>query len=378
MISKEFEASAIDPFSYIRGKKVEGEKVVGYLLPDVPTEMVHAAGATSFLLTGGSTRTLGAGTRLQTYACSICRRSLAWAMEDELDFMDGMVLPITCDTTRTLAHIWRKNCKIPFFESLLVPRIRNGSDARGYLRNELIRFKKRLEGFLAVEISDESLRHSISIHNDNRRMLRGLYGLREQNRLPVSNVEFHDVVRSSFIMPKEEHNRLLRELLSTTNDQKRGSGKEEKPIRLYLSGKVAEPRDVFAYLDSRGCSVVADDFWDGFAAVATEVGESDDPLDALVNYSLSRVPFSVFFDPMRKRIGTLVEKVKSLSVDGAVFLYPKYCEPLAFDYPEIRKSLQSEGIQSILIELEFDQGLTNELRRRLDTFSYMVESRTNA
>jgi bcr-type benzoyl-CoA reductase subunit C len=375
MIPDEIKASAIDPFAYVRRKKSEGRKIVGYLMPDVPAEIVHAAGATPFLLSGGPTRTLAAEEHLQTYACSICRRSLAWALEGELDFLDGMVLPIVCDTSRTLAHIWRRNCNIPFFESLLVPRIRNCPEARDYLRNELVRFKKRLEDFLKAEISDDSLRQSISVYNENRRMMREFYDLREQNRLPLSNAEFYHVVRSSFVIAKENHNRLLRELLNSMDDgEERHSGKAERQARLYLSGKVAEPRDLFGHLDNCGYYIVGDDFWDGFTAFATDPAESDDPLDAMTNNYLSRVPFPVFLDPMRKRLRGVVEKVRELAVDGVLFLYPKYCEPLAFDYPEIRNSLQNEGIPSHLIELELDQGLTNDVREHLDTYGYMVKT----
>ena len=104
--------------------------------------------------------------------------------------------------------------------------------------------------------------------------------------------------------------------------------------------------------------------------------ESKDPLESLADFFLNRIPFSVFFDPTRKRASHMISEVKAHSVDGVIFLYPKYCEPAAYDYPGMKKFLQTEGIPSILIEYEFGPGLFAQLQKHLEIFVDMFKSKT--
>jgi benzoyl-CoA reductase subunit C len=371
----ELRSVSSNPFGWVEREKAKGTKIIGYHLPDMPEEIVHAANAVPFLLTGGSLDISMADTRIQSYACSICRRSLAWALKGELEFLDGMVLPIVCDTSRTLAHILKKNCHFSFYESLLVPRIRIGSYTEDYLINELARFRERLEGFLKIEISNERLSQSISIYNENRRLLRELDARRKKNHSSLSNADFYNVVRSSFIIPKDKHNSVIKKILAKPNAEEENKTSKRSP-RIFISGKLAEPMEFFVYLDKHGCSVVADDFWDSSLSFSSSVSESREPLQSLAHFFLNRIPSSVFFDPEGKRIQHLMHEVQVNSVDGVIFLHPKYCEPAAYDYPRTKKLLQSKGILSTLIEYDFGPGLVAELEKHLEIFVEILKSKT--
>jgi benzoyl-CoA reductase/2-hydroxyglutaryl-CoA dehydratase subunit BcrC/BadD/HgdB len=96
-------------------------------------------------------------------------------------------------------------------------------------------------------------------------------------------------------------------------------------------------------------------------------------LETLAVSLLSRGALSVFLDPGEKRYHSLLEKVKAHSIEGVVFVYPKYCDPMAFDYPEIQTFLRKEGIPSLFVELEFDYSFQTRFRRHLEVFVEMLE-----
>jgi len=73
--------------------KVEtGGKVIGFLLSDVPEEIIHAAGFFPYAIVGGSTNLEEANSQLQAWACSHSRSALARALEGKLDFLDGLII----------------------------------------------------------------------------------------------------------------------------------------------------------------------------------------------------------------------------------------------------------------------------------------------
>ena len=74
-------------------KEQGGGRAIGFLLTDVPEELIHAAGFFPYGISGGHARLDFADAHLQTWACSFIRSSLALALEGKLDFLDGYYTP---------------------------------------------------------------------------------------------------------------------------------------------------------------------------------------------------------------------------------------------------------------------------------------------
>lgn len=372
MIPERLKRVSEDPLSWARDRKAMGRRVIGYFLPDVPVEIIHAAGADPFLLTGASWAASEVSARLQDYACPISRRGLGLALSHEIDFLDGVVLPIVCDTTRCMAHIWRNNCERPFLHSLLLPRKRDDLEARNYLLREFSRLRERLEESLGAAISLDSLRQSIALYNRQRQAMKEIYLLRQGGRLGLCNGEFQDLVRSSFIIPPEEHNPSIEGLRPRLLEMEARAG--DGSIRIYISGKVAEPRELFAFLDELGCTIVGDDLWDGYCSFSSHVREWGDPMEGLRDHYMDRLPSPVFFDSRGRRELMVAETAQSLCADAVVFLHPRCCEVFAFHYPTLKLTLQSVNIPHLLLELESGPGLTVGLRKQLESFVEVLRS----
>jgi benzoyl-CoA reductase subunit C len=87
-------------------KEKTGGKVVAHLLPDVPEEIIHAAGALPIAVEGAGVQVSRAQAHIPGYTCSHAMGALELGLRGDLDVVDGMVIPYVCDTTRNLFHIW--------------------------------------------------------------------------------------------------------------------------------------------------------------------------------------------------------------------------------------------------------------------------------
>ena len=68
----------------------------------------------------------------------------------------------------------------------------------------------------------------------------------------------------------------------------------------------------------------------------------------------------------------LVDLVKKGHADGVIFLYLKFCDPHAFDYPYIKTMLDGEGIPNLLLELDDSSPTEGQFRTRCEAFVEML------
>ncbi len=190
---------------YIERWKEKGGKVIGYYCTYVPVEIIHAAGMFPFRMRAtGSTNTELADVYTAHTTCTFCRHSLDQAMRGEYKFLDGLVALFSCDHIRRMFDVW-KHDKVellytPFYLHFLSVPIKADGAAVGWLVGELERFKSSLEEHFQVTITDDALRHSIEIYNEQRKLLRSLYELRKRDAPPISGTEVLEVLIASTAM----------------------------------------------------------------------------------------------------------------------------------------------------------------------------------
>ncbi|MDP2916949.1 MAG: 2-hydroxyacyl-CoA dehydratase family protein, partial [Dehalococcoidia bacterium] len=138
--------------------KKQGKKVFGWLCTYVPEEVVHAAGALPVRITGyNQEMELEDGNAyLYINNCSFSRSCLQLGLRGEYDFLDGVAGGSTCDGARRLFDLWRYYIKPPFYHVLTVPR-KSHQRAHDLYFHQVSEFKKHLEDFMGVKISDEAL-----------------------------------------------------------------------------------------------------------------------------------------------------------------------------------------------------------------------------
>ncbi|MGI6328627.1 MAG: 2-hydroxyacyl-CoA dehydratase subunit D [Dethiobacteria bacterium] len=358
-------------------KQDTGGKAIGFLLTEVPEELIHAAGFFPFGICGGRARMEQAEAHLQSWACSYVRKGLALALNGELDFLDGVIVPLTCDSTRLLPGIWKHNTPLPYMDSYRLPRQVERPSAKKYLLGELERITRNLGAYRGKEITDEELKHSIQLYNSNRGLLRKLYNIHELNPDAISNKDLYAVLGASMVIEREKLNRLLSELVVTLEKETSPRVSDNK-TKLYISGTFINPPEVLDYLDESGVTVVGDDLKNGFRYIEADVEDTGvPPLESLANRQLKKTPFAAYDVPFAPRRYNLVKTAQQKKAQGVLFLHLKYCEPENYDFYDNLQALEKAGIPSLRIETEFGETSLGQLQTRIHAFMEMVGGEGN-
>ena len=155
-LSELIDSLKLDPSAYAaEWKKTHSGKVVGYMCSYAPEEIIWAAGALPFRLTGTKNAIDRADAHLQAYCCSLVRGSLEDALTGRLDFLDGMIFPHTCDSIQRLSDIWRINVKNRFHADVVLPVKLDTDSASDYLVATFRKLIKDLENWLGTKYHGE-------------------------------------------------------------------------------------------------------------------------------------------------------------------------------------------------------------------------------
>ena len=368
-----FFAVVADPYSEAKKSKEQGQKIIGWLPTDVPEELIHAAGAFPVGILGANNNVRLADTHLQVWVCSLMRSSFEMGLRGDLDFLDGLIIPQTCDTTRAMVGIWRKNCRTPYVDSFLLPKQVKRPSARVYLVGELTRLRTELEQLTGKIITDETLSASIRLFNENRRLLRRMYEIHIDHRGLLTSREVYTVIKASMYMDKAEHNRILRDLIRAMEQKAaEAADKPASKVRLVISGGVWEPPEIMDLIEEAGGVVVGDDLLTGMRYLSPDADEAGNPLEALADRQLNKIPFGGFDNQNYERRQFLLNLVRNSEAAGLIFLHLKFCEPENYDYNDMREALNSVGIPNLRLETEVANPSLGQIRTRLEAFIEMI------
>jgi benzoyl-CoA reductase subunit C len=365
-----FNEAAADPLSRIGEiKEATGRKVVGCFLYDVPEELLHAAGLQPLVFWGTNKPISKADTLIQSFCCSLVRSSVEVLVDGTLDQMEGMIIPHVCDSAQQMASTWKYNFDDKYTEDYFLPKKLRSQASRDYLLAELNRFKGSIEGFAGGEVTEDSLRESVKLYNRNRALLRELNDLRLSKPGVISDKDFYTAVKASMAMPKEEHSKLMRELLDALKD---APGGDEPEARVVLSGVVWEPPGILDLFAEVGVGIVGDDLYNGSRYFLKDVAESGDPMEALANRFIDNLPFCCYHYPQQETAQHLIKLVKDTDADGIVILEIMFCEPQDFEHPDLVKAIEEAGIPELTLETEQQTAALGQLRTRLEAFIEMI------
>jgi benzoyl-CoA reductase subunit C len=345
-----------------------GKKVFGYFCTYVPEEIIHAAGIIPVRMMGGSEDITLADVHLPSYVCSFARSCYDQGLKGVYNYLDGMVFPCTCDTITSLYNIWKADIKTPYV-GFVDPLCAKTETAKKYFREEVARFKQSLENFLGREISNTSLQKSIEVYNENRRLLKEVYELRKSSHPPISGVEALNIVRSSMLIPKEEHNRLLENLLDKLSER---DDPPKQGLRILVSGSVIYDPEILKMIENSGGLIVTDDLCTGTRYFWDLVNKSVPPLTGIADRYYERIPCPCNYSPER-RLQHILNLIKDYNVEAVIFTLQKFCDPHLFDYPFMEDSLKEAEIPTLLIETEHVTSPLGPLKTRIEAFLETIQ-----
>ncbi|MDP6480632.1 MAG: 2-hydroxyacyl-CoA dehydratase [Acidimicrobiales bacterium] len=342
-----------------------GGKVVGHFQVVFPEEIVHAAGMLPFKVRGAPVEPNLADSHFGSYLCSILKTSLELALDQKVQ-LDLFVSHPICDAARNLAAIWGRNFDYPC-QILYLPQNPNSAGSIEYLRHEYDRMRRLAQDVSGREITDDDLRCSIAVFNENRRLMRDLYDIKKETPWLIAAEDAYALVALAGMIPREEHNELLATLLPQVRER---TTRPEDRIRLVFEGGFCEqpPFDLIRML-GRTSYLVDDDLLIGLRWITDDVPTDGDPLLNLAEAYIERSSYSPVQHDLRKpKEKMLIDRINEAGADAAILAAAKMCEPGLEEQVAYTHTLDDEEIAYFVSEFEENMSSFSQLELQVETF----------
>lgn len=369
---EQFLLATENPYRYVaEWKQKNHKKVVGLHPMSIPEEMVHAAGVLPAVIWCSSDPITLGQAYAPTYHCGFTRSFIDDMVRGTLGFMDGMIFHDTCLVARG-SHLAATRHNPPrYLKYIHLPPSIRGSVARDLFADTLEDLKASLEELTGERITEQSLWRSIQVYNENRSLLEKLYRLRRTKPGILKARETVAIVHSSMLMPKEEHNDLLKRLIS---ELEKKAAPANKRVKLVLSGHFCYPprADILDMIDELGGVVVDDEIFCGSRYFANPVKEAGNPISALFDrYSQKTPPDPTKVDTEGKWTDwgdSITGVVRRSGAQGVISLMVKFCPPHQEWHPDIKRVLSGAGVPELMLQTEREAVTLAPIRTRIEAF----------
>ena len=353
-----------------------GRKAIGYMPIYVPREIVHAAGMLPVGIFGGGDQmeVIQGDAYYQSYICRIPRSTLELGLTGRLDCLDGMLFPSICDVIRNLSGMWQILFKDKYVKYFDVPQNYDDSIGGEFYVREMQVMREDLGKLRGKPITDDELRASIAVYNENRRALRDLYAYRSAKPWQAPTSEVYLLLRAGCVLPPEEHTGLVRDYIAAADAEKRAV---RDNARVVLTGAFCEqpPLSLIKSIEMAGCYIVDDDFMLVMRWLLDDVPVAGDPLEELSKAFLHRsASTSSKYDEKKSDKGQyLLKQVKTNAGEGVIFAAPSFCDPALLERPMLQEVLAKYKVPYTAFKYAENTGQMAPIREQAGTFADSIK-----
>ena len=343
--------------------------VIGVMPAYFPLELITAAGGYPVQLWGNNLPIEKADAYLQSYCCSVARSVMELELREAAHMVKAYAFTSLCDTLINLREIYRRVFAKPTLE-LSIPITRTVEARQNYLTSVVKTVTDGLEEITGNKITPESISKAAKLHGRTRELQRDLYRIRCEKPGIVKNHDFYSAIKTGFFLPAGVYNIMLEELLRNLDALE--ESKANRP-KLLLSGMVFDPLEIYKILDELDVCIVDDDFANGWRSASKGELKTNNLVQGITDFLFKPAPCCCIYNPVNDRHKYLIDKVKQSEADGALFWYIKFCEPDAFDRPQLMQHLKDDGIPVAFIDLELTMTNYDAVRTRISAFCEMLD-----
>jgi benzoyl-CoA reductase subunit C len=353
-----------------------GRKAIGYMPIYVPRELIHAAGMLPVGIFGGGDQleVIQGDAYYQSYICRIPRSTIELGLTGRLDCLDGMLFPSICDVIRNLSGMWQILFKDKYVRYFDLPQEYHDAIGGEFYVRELETLRDDLAGVAGRPVTDDDLRTSIAVYNDNRRAVRDLYSYRAQKPWQAPTAEIYLALRAGNVLPPEAHTELVREYLAAAEAEKRP---KRDNARVVVTGSFCEqpPLGLIKSIEMAGCYIVDDDFSLVQRWLLDDVPLDGNPLENLSRAFLHRsVSTASKYDDRREDKGKfLLESVRRNAAEGVIFAAASFCDPALLERPMLQEVLAKHAIPYTAFKFAENTGQMAPIREQAGTFADSIK-----
>ncbi len=326
-----------------------GGKVMGYFCTYVPEELIYAAGILPVRILGSHEVQDVTEPHIFAMFCPFCRDCLAQGLKGKYDYLDGITIAQSCLHIRQAFTSWQKHIPIDYSYYLPMPHHVQSPRATPFLTKELELFKGSLEKWLGKTIDDQAIDNAIDVYNRNRQFMWKVFELRKGDTPPLTGEEAMELVLSSQMVDKQDHNAALEGLLTrlSKREKTRPAG-----TRLMILGSEDDDIEFVRMVESCNSTFVIDDHCTGTRYFWNNVESDGDRLGRIADRYVTRVPCPSKDWPNRTRVDHVLKLAKDYGVQGAIVMQQKFCDPHELDNPALIKALNGAGIKTLFLEFD--------------------------
>lgn len=353
-----------------------GRVAVGYLPVWAPREILHACGVlpVGILGAGEELEIVRGDACFQSYICHIPRSVVELGLSGRLDCLDGMLFPSTCDVLRNLSGVWKLLFPGRYVRYLDLPQEFSAEIGGAFLGAMLRDLQADMQRLSGERASEDDLRRSIHVYDENRALVRRLQALRAAEPWRVPTSECYLVLRAGCVLPVEEHSALVFEYLAAVQDADR---RVRDDARVLLQGAFCEqpPLGLIRTLERAGCTLVDDDFLPILRWARADVPRRADPIEALCAALLEQgaAGASRFVPDGSAKGQELIEAVRASRAEGVIFAAPSFCDPALLDRPMLQRALDQAGIHHTEFQYAENTGQMQPIREQAGAFADAIK-----
>ncbi|CAM3329623.1 double-cubane-cluster-containing anaerobic reductase [Vagococcus fessus] len=362
-------------FLAVKELKEQGVPIIGAYCTFLPEELAMAAGALQISLCSTSDETISAAEEdLPRNLCPLIKSSYGFGKTDKCPyfyFSDLVVGETTCDGKKKMYEYMAdfKPCYI-----MHLPNKRDTPASIALWRDEIVRYKEKLEEFLNVTITEEAIHDAIVFKNKERQAKKDFYSLGKLNPPALTGEEIFKVMYGAqYTLDKAD---LIDRLDGITEKVKaeyaEGKRLEAKPRILITGSPIGGVTEkVIRAVEDNGGVIVAYENCTVAKAVERLVDEEKENYDALTEKYLDIG--CACMSNNQTRIDLLDTMIDEYQVDGVIDMVLQACHPFALESLKIKRFCQEEkDVPYMYLETDYSTSDIEQINTRCTAFIEMI------
>jgi benzoyl-CoA reductase subunit C len=237
------------------------------------------------------------------------------------------------------------------------------SDAAvNYYSDELKRLAGELEKISGKKVTEDRLRESIALYNENRDLFGQFYDLRPKTDISAEDTVY--IFSSGLVTPVEEHNDMMKRflaILSTTSEA-------NNDVKLMLCAvNLNMAIDVIRMSEKYGATVVTDDLIHNARYGSNKIDMEGDPFKALACGYLRKIPAPGIYS-FEERATYIKDRMAKAEAKGLIYLIQLYCDAYAIEYAILKERFDKWNLTHLKLEAEDTPSSIEQLNVRVQSF----------
>ena len=374
-IFEEFAEGRKKAFLSAKQQKDKDLPLVGTYCTYVPVEIPMAMNAAIVGLCSMSDETIPLAEQdLPASLCPLIKSSYGFGKADKCPFFyfsDLIIGETTCDGKKKMYELMND------FKPTYIMQLPNTQDEDGFKlwKNEVIRFKEKLEDFFGVTITEDAIRDAIKLRNRERQTVLDLMDLMKADPVPVMGYDLFKVIYgASFTFDRELAIKQLEEVKERIlAEAEENAAKIGHKPRVIVSGcpMGGATEKVARIIEENGGVIVGYENCSGKKSYARMVDESNPDVYEALAERYFKIGCSVM-SPNSYRFELLGDMIDELKADAVVEMTLQGCHTYNIEAFEIERFVTEKGLQYLHVETDYSTTDLGQLTTRIQALLEML------